>query len=200
MQKLESEPRIEFENMHRACNGLRDPIPDPHRLDAWRQGHTSVPFVDACMCALIHTGWINFRMRAMLMSFSAYPLWLHWRGPGLHLARVFTDYESGIHWSRVQMQSGTTGIDRLRIYNPVKQSQDQDPDGVFIRRWVPELAAVPDARIHSPWTMSRAESRTIFEMHGSRRRSGGASRTSTSTSTAETGGKRKRPPSPESIS
>jgi len=72
-------------------------------------------FVDACMRALIQTGWINFRMRAMLVSFSSYHLWLHWREPGLHLARVFTDYEPGIHWSQVQMQSGTTGINTLRI-------------------------------------------------------------------------------------
>ncbi|RKT44147.1 FAD-binding domain-containing protein [Thiocapsa rosea] len=157
MQKLESEPRIEFENMHRACDGLRDPTPDRERLDAWRQGLTGFPFVDACMRALTHNGWINFRMRAMLVSFSSYHLWLHWREPGLHLARVFTDYEPGIHWSQVQMQSGTTGINTLRIYNPVKQSQDQDPEGVFIRRWIPELADVADARIHTPWKMSGPE-------------------------------------------
>lgn len=97
MQKLESEPRIEFENMHPACDGLRDPIPDQERLDAWRQSQTGFPFVDACRHALIHTGWINFRMRAMLVSFSAYHLRLHRREPGLHLARVSTDYEPGIH-------------------------------------------------------------------------------------------------------
>jgi deoxyribodipyrimidine photo-lyase len=238
MQKLESDPRIEFENMHRACDGLRDPAPDRERLDAWCHGQTGFPFVDACMRALIHTGWINFRMRAMLVSFSSYHLWLHWREPGLHLARVFTDYEPGIHWSQVQMQSGTTGINTLRIYNPVKQSHDQDPEGVFIRRWVPELAGVPDAWIHTPWKMSRAEqdacecligrqypapivdheaaarearrrmgairrtaesraeSRTIFETHGSRRRGAGASRTRQATS--ET--RRKRSPNPDSES
>jgi deoxyribodipyrimidine photo-lyase len=93
----------------------------------------------------------------MLMAFASYHLWLHWREPGLHLARCFTDYEPGIHWSQAQMQSGTTGINSLRIYNPVKQSRDQDPDGRFIRRWVPELARVPDAFIHSPWEMTAAE-------------------------------------------
>ncbi|MBK1643737.1 deoxyribodipyrimidine photolyase [Thiocapsa imhoffii] len=160
MQKLESEPRIEFENLHRACDGLRDPQPDADRLVAWSQGLTGFPFVDACMRALRETGWINFRMRAMLMSFSSYHLWLHWREPGLHLARVFTDYEPGIHWPQVQMQSGTTGINTLRIYNPVKQSQDQDPHGEFIRRWVPELAGVPDARIHTPWMLSSTEQDT----------------------------------------
>ena len=102
---------------------------------------------------LAATGWINFRMRAMLVSVSSYHLWQHWRRPALHLARLFTDYEPGIHYSQVQMQSGTTGINRLRIYNPVKQSREQDPDGTFIRRWVPELEAVPTEWIHEPWTM-----------------------------------------------
>jgi deoxyribodipyrimidine photo-lyase len=157
IQKLESAPRIEHENLQRACDGLRDPEPDPDRFAAWCDGRTGFPFVDACMRALAASGWINFRMRAMLMAFAGYHLWLHWREPGLHLARRFTDYEPGIHWSQVQMQSGTTGINSLRIYNPVKQSQDQDPEGHFIRRWVPELARVPDTFIHHPWTMTPAE-------------------------------------------
>ena len=157
MQKLESEPRIEFENMQRACDGLRPTEPDRTSLDAWCAGQTGFPLVDACMRALADTGWINFRMRAMLVSFSSYQLWQHWREPGLHLARRFTDYEPGIHWSQVQMQSGTTGINTLRIYNPVKQSRDQDPSGVFIRRWVPELGGVPDSWIHEPWRMPAVE-------------------------------------------
>ena len=90
-------------------------------------------------------------MRAMLMSFCSYHLWLHWRAPGLELARLFTDYEPGIHWPQSQMQSGTTGINTPRIYNPVKQGFDQDPDGTFVRTWVPELASVPDKFIHEPW-------------------------------------------------
>jgi deoxyribodipyrimidine photo-lyase len=157
IQKLESAPRIETENLQRACDGLRDPLPDPRRLAAWGGGRTGFPLVDACMRALAETGWINFRMRAMLVSFSSYQLWQHWREPGLHLARLFTDYEPGIHWSQVQMQSGTTGINTLRIYNPVKQSQEQDPAGAFIRRWVPKLAGVPGALIHQPWRMSLGE-------------------------------------------
>ena len=151
MQKLEDEPRIEFENLHRAYNGLRPDVPDADRLAAWREGRTGFPFVDACMRALAAHGWINFRMRAMLVSFASYHLWLPWRETGLHLARQFVDYEPGIHWSQVQMQSGTTGINTMRVYNPVKQGHDQDPTGVFVRRWVPELAAVPLAHLHEPW-------------------------------------------------
>lgn len=151
IQKLEDEPRIEFENMHSAYDGIRDPILDQDRFEAWKTGRTGYPMIDACMRSLIATGWINFRMRAMLMSFSSHHLWLHWREPALHLARLFTDYEPGIHYSQVQMQSGTTGINSIRIYNPIKQSQDQDPEGIFIRQWIPELAMMPQDFIHTPW-------------------------------------------------
>jgi deoxyribodipyrimidine photo-lyase len=153
MQKLESEPRFEFENMQRATSGLRNPHCDPERLRAWKTGNTGWPLVDACMRSLAHTGWINFRMRAMLMSVASYQLWLHWREPALHLARLFVDYEPGIHYTQTQMQSGTTGINSLRIYNPVKQSLDQDCDGIFIRTWVPELSRLDNSWIHTPWKM-----------------------------------------------
>lgn len=151
MQKLEDEPEIEFRNFVRSLDGLRDESPDRTKLDAWREGRTGYPMIDACMRCLHETGWINFRMRAMLMSFAAYHLWLHWREPGLHLARLFTDYEPGIHWSQCQMQSGTTGMNTLRIYSPTKQVLDHDPEGVFIRRWIPELRELPTAYIAEPW-------------------------------------------------
>jgi len=156
IQKLESEPRIEFENMQRSMDGLRDPVADPERFHAWSTGNTGWPLVDACMRCLQHTGWINFRMRAMLQAVASYHYWLHWRETSLHLARLFTDYEPGIHYPQAQMQSGTTGINTTRIYNPIKQSMDQDPQGVFIRRWVPALAAVSKEWIHQPWMMSDA--------------------------------------------
>jgi deoxyribodipyrimidine photo-lyase len=105
------------------------------------------------MRSLIATGWLNFRMRAMLVSFASYHLWLHWRPTGLFLARQFLDFEPGIHWSQMQMQSGTTGINTLRMYSPTKQAQDQDPEGLFIRRWVPELARVPLPYLADPWKM-----------------------------------------------
>jgi len=156
MQKLEDEPRLEFENLHQAYEGLRPSVPDETRFQAWKAGETGLPFVDACMRALSATGWMNFRMRAMVVAVSSYHLWLDWREPGLHLARLFTDYEPGIHWPQVQMQSGTTGINTVRIYNPVKQGLDQDPDGVFVRRWVPELADIDAQHIHEPWKADNA--------------------------------------------
>lgn len=156
MQKLEDEPRLEFKNLHRAYDGLRPAEPDKARLEAWQKGETGLPFVDACMRALNATGWMNFRMRAMLMAVASYHLWLDWRAPGLHLARQFTDYEPGIHWPQVQMQSGTTGINTVRIYNPVKQGLDQDRNGDFVRRWVPELKGIDDAHLHEPWKSDNA--------------------------------------------
>lgn len=156
IQKLEDAPRIEFENLHRGYDGIRPSVPDSERLDAWARGETGLPFVDACMRSLRATGWLNFRMRAMVMAVASYHLWLHWRAPGLALARLFTDYEPGIHWSQVQMQSGTTGINTVRIYNPVKQGMDQDPTGAFTRRWVPELAKIDDRFLHEPWKAENA--------------------------------------------
>ncbi len=154
IQKLEDEPAIEHRNMHRGYDGLRDETStDPARLAAWIEGRTGLPFVDACMRQLRAEGWINFRMRAMLVAISSYHLWMHWRDPALQLARLFTDYEPGIHYCQFQMQSGTTGINTLRIYNPVKQSRDQDPDGAYIRRWIPALADVPADWIHEPWRL-----------------------------------------------
>ncbi|MGR3636403.1 MAG: deoxyribodipyrimidine photo-lyase/cryptochrome family protein [Shimia sp.] len=156
IQKLEDEPRIEFENLHRGYDGIRRSAPDTDRLAVWARGETGLPFVDACMRSLRATGWLNFRMRAMVMAVASYHLWLHWRAPGLELARLFTDYEPGIHWSQVQMQSGTTGINTVRIYNPVKQGFDQDPTGAFTRLWVPELAHVEDRFLQEPWKAANA--------------------------------------------
>lgn len=153
IQKLETGPRFETDNMLAVFDGLRENDFNPAYFEAWRNGTTGFPLIDASMRSLRQTGWINFRMRAMLMSFAAHQLWLHWTKPAWHLAQCFTDYEPGIHYPQVQMQSGTTGINALRLYNPIKQSHDQDPQGVFIRHWLPELADTPAEYIHTPWLM-----------------------------------------------
>jgi deoxyribodipyrimidine photo-lyase len=142
--------------LHPATEGLRPREPDAARLAAWAAGETGLPFVDACMRYLAATGWLNFRMRSMVMSVASYHLWLDWRATGAVLARRVTDCEPGIHWPQVQMQSGTTGINTIRIYNPVKQGLEQDPTGAFTRAWVPELASVPDAFLQVPWRWTGA--------------------------------------------
>jgi len=151
IQKIETEPALERAALHPAYRGLEARGADDPWFRAWAEGRTGWPFLDACMRCLAATGWLNFRARAMLVSVAAMHLGLDWRAVGLHLARLFTDYEPGIHWSQVQMQSGVTGVNTIRMYNPVKQGLDQDPDGVFVRRWVPELRSLAGAAVHTPW-------------------------------------------------
>jgi len=153
VQKLEDEPAIEWQNMHSGYDGLRENDWQQAHFEALKAGATGWPMVDACVAMLRETGWLNFRMRAMLVSVAAYPLWLDWRPVGHWLATQFLDYEPGIHWSQMQMQSGTTGINVPRIYNPIKQAQDHDPNGRFVRRWLPALKKVPDAWLFEPWRM-----------------------------------------------
>jgi deoxyribodipyrimidine photo-lyase len=153
IQKLESEPSIEIEELNPAFCGLRGGKDDEHRLKAWQLGKTGWPLVDACMRSLIATGWLNFRMRALLVSVASNQLWLPWQLTAPYLAKLFVDYEPGIHYPQIQMQSGTTGINQLRMYNPIKQSQDNDPKGEFIKRYILELRFVPAQWIHTPWLL-----------------------------------------------
>ena len=160
-QKLEDAPRIEAESYIPAFDALRADDWDPALYEAWLYGRTGFPMVDACMRRLRKTGWLNFRMRAMLCSFAAYDLWLDWRRFAPTYGGLMADYVPGIHYPQVQMQSGTTGINRVRIYNPIKQGKEQDPNGTFIRRWVPELAPLETtAYVHEPWRMPPIEQQT----------------------------------------
>ena len=154
IQKLEDQPEIEIRCMHPMFEEMRPKTPDEGRLIAWSEGQTGYPIIDSCMRCVKETGWLPFRMRAMLVSFASYHLWLDWRATAPVLARYFTDFEPGIHYSQFQMQSGVTGINTIRIYNPVKQSYDHDKQGVFIKKYVPELTRLPEQWVHEPHRMS----------------------------------------------
>lgn len=160
IQKLEMQPNLEFTNMVRAYDKLRTEKND-HLFLSWANGSTGFPMVDACMRFLKQHGWINFRMRAMLVSFASYNLWIDWRITAKYLSKYFVDYEPGIHYNQFQMQSGVTGMNAIRIYNPIKQHIDHDPNSVFVRKWVPELINVPDEYMQTPHLLSELMQKKI---------------------------------------
>ena len=185
IQKLEDQPSVEHAPYVPDYDDIGRHGPEHPHFAAYAEGRTGFPMVDACMRCLRASGWINFRMRAMLVSFASYDLWLDWRATGLLLARLFADYEPGIHWPQVQMQSGTTGINTLRIYNPDKQREDHDPDEVFVRRWIEEYdtpdyperivdhraaAAYAKETIYALRRKTRDKAEAVLKKHGSRKR------------------------------
>jgi len=153
IQNLETEPGIEFKNVNPAFNGIRKKKNKKY-IKAWKDGMTGYPLIDAAMRCVQESGYLNFRLRATVVSFLTHTLWQPWQAGTGHLARAFLDYEPGIHFSQFQMQAGTTGINTLRIYNPVKQSKEKDKNAIFIKKWVPELKDLPVKFIHEPWLLS----------------------------------------------
>jgi deoxyribodipyrimidine photo-lyase len=156
IQKLESEPQIEFKNQNPAFDRIRNDL-NTEWLERWEIGQTGIPLVDACMRCLNATGYINFRMRAMLVSLWTHHLMQPWQAAADHLSKQFLDFEPGIHFAQIQMQAGTVGYHTLRTYNPTKQALEHDPEASFIKKWVPELNNLPPKNAITPWTLTAME-------------------------------------------
>jgi len=158
VQKFESECAMEFNNLNSGYDDTRNEVHE-RLVKAWEDGLTGVPLVDACMRCLRETGYLNFRMRSMLVSFLTHHLWQPWQAGVHHLARHFLDYDPGIHYPQFQMQAGTTGVNTIRLYNPYKQAEEHDPGGQFIRKWVPELQSLPLPFVYRPDRMTPLDQR-----------------------------------------
>ncbi len=135
----------------------------PAGLAAWQAGRTGYPLVDAAMRQLNHSGWMHNRLRMVVASFLSKDLGIDWRLGERYFAEQLNDFDlsannGGWQWAA---SSGCDAQPYFRIFNPVTQSEKFDPEGKFIRRYVPELAAVPDKYIHAPWTMGRLEQEAI---------------------------------------
>ncbi|MEU1128105.1 FAD-binding domain-containing protein, partial [Streptomyces sp. NPDC005899] len=121
-------------------------------IDAWKRGRTGYPLVDAALRQLLHEGWMHNRGRLLTASFLVKTLYVDWRVGARHFQDLLVDGDLANNQLNWQWVAGTGTDSRPhRVLNPLVQARRYDPDGVYVRRWVPELAGVEGAAVHEPW-------------------------------------------------
>ena len=131
---------------------------EPDLVEAWRQGRTGVPLVDAGMRQLLATGWMHNRVRMVTASFLIKHLHTRWQVGAQHFLDhlIDADLASNQHGWQWVAGTGTDAAPYYRVFNPVLQGERFDPDATYIRRWVPELASLDTAQAQRPWTVASA--------------------------------------------
>ncbi len=127
---------------------------DRRRFDAWREGRTGFSLVDAGMRELAQTGFLSNRARQNVASFLAKTLGLDWRLGAAWFEATLVDYDPASNWGNWQYAAGVGTDPRDRVFDVVKQAFDYDPEGDYVRRFVPELAALEGGEVHLPWRAS----------------------------------------------
>jgi deoxyribodipyrimidine photo-lyase len=158
--------RLEFQPRLRGLQWERS----KRNLAAWQRGETGYPIVDAGMRQLLNTGWMHNRARLIVGSFLTKDLHLDWREGELWFQRLLLDGEppqNNGNWQWIASVGTDPAPAYRRMYNPTLQAQRFDPDGTYIRRWVPELRQVSDERLFEPWAMSEEEQRAAGCVIGS---------------------------------
>lgn len=149
-QKLADWPGWTERSVNPVFRGVRADEHDPDHVAAWQEGRTGFPMVDAAMRALVETGYLNFRMRAMCASVFCYVLREWWKRGADFMYKHLVDADAAINYSQWQSQAGLVGVHPIRVYDPAKQVREYDPEGAFVREYVPELAPLPDEHLARP--------------------------------------------------
>lgn len=150
-QLHDAEPRIAREDLRPRGDRWRD---DPDALAAWKEGRTGYPLVDAGMRQLAAEGWMPGRARLVTASFLVKHLYLDWRLGAAHFAEHLVDGDVVNNTGNWQWVAGTGADTRPnRVFNPTRQARRFDPDGAYVRHWVPELEGVERGAVHEPWRL-----------------------------------------------
>ena len=155
-QKLKDNNEIPEKSINPVFTGLHRSRTETKLLEAWKNGETGFPMVDASMRALKQTGYLNFRMRAMCASFYVHIMRQWWKPAADHMYKQLLDSDPAINYYQWQMQGNLTGIHPLRIYDPVKQQKEVDPSGKYISKYIPELSGL-EKHIGDPWNATDQE-------------------------------------------